>query len=117
MVIMLLAVALVFGGVFGFQAFKNAMIKKFMSTMTAPPQTVSTTVAGKQDWQHQLEAVGSLRAVKGADLSLKVAGVVDAISFNSGDDVKEGAELLKLRAQDDIARLQSLQAMADLNAI
>ncbi len=117
MVIMLIAVALVFGGVFGFQAFKNAMIKKFMSTMTAPPQTVSTTVATKQEWQPQIEAVGTLRAVKGADLSLEVAGVVEAISFNSGDDVQEGAELLRLRSQDDIAKLQSLQAMAELRSI
>ena len=31
MVIMLVAVAVVFGGIFGFQAFKSAMIKKFMS--------------------------------------------------------------------------------------
>jgi len=31
MVIMLAAVAIVFGGVFGFQAFKAAMIKKFIA--------------------------------------------------------------------------------------
>ena len=34
MVIMLVAVAVVFGGIFGFQAFKAAMIKKFMSAMS-----------------------------------------------------------------------------------
>ena len=41
MVIMLATVAIVFGGIFGFQAFKAAMIKKFMSSMSQPPQTVS----------------------------------------------------------------------------
>ena len=40
MVIMLIAVAVVFGGIFGFQAFKAMMIKKFMSSMAQPPQTV-----------------------------------------------------------------------------
>ncbi len=90
MVIMLIAVAVVFGGVFGFQAFKAAMIKKFMSSMAAPPQTVSATKAEFSEWQPQIEAVGSLRAVKGADLSLEVSGVVDSISFNSGDDVEAG---------------------------
>jgi membrane fusion protein (multidrug efflux system) len=117
MVIMLVAVAVVFGGIFGFQAFKASMIKQFMSSMSAPPQTVSATKAGYSEWQPKIEAVGSLRAVKGADLSLEVSGVVDSISFNSGDDVEQGAPLLKLRADDDIAKLESLQATADLNEI
>jgi membrane fusion protein, multidrug efflux system len=117
MVIMLVAVGVVFGGVFGFQAFKATMIKKFMSQMAAPPQTVSTSKAGFQDWEQRLEAVGSLRAVKGADLSLEVAGVIDSIMFNSGDDVEEGALLLKLRAEDDIAKLESLQSAVELSQI
>ena len=117
MAIMLAAVAIVFGGIFGFQAFKAAMIKKFMAAMKAPPQTVSAGRAGYSQWQPQIDAVGSLRAVRGADLSLEVSGVVDSISFNSGDDVEEGALLLKLRAEDDIAKLESLQATAELNQI
>jgi membrane fusion protein (multidrug efflux system) len=117
MVIMLAAVAIVFGGIFGFQAFKAAMIKKFMSSMSQPPQTVSAIKATASPWQPSLEAVGSLRAVKGADLSLEVPGVVDSIAFNSGDDVAQGAVLLKLRAEDDQAKLESLQATAELNQI
>ena len=117
MVIMLVAVAVVFGGLYGFQMFKAAMIKKFMSTMMSPPQTVSATKAESSEWQPSIEAVGSLRAVKGADLSLEVSGVVDSISFNSGDDVAQGALLLKLRAEDDVAKLESLQATAELNQI
>jgi len=117
MVIMLIAVVIVLGGVFGFQAFKSAMIKKFMSSMSAPPQTVSTAKATYSPWQSTIEAVGTLRAVNGADLSVEVSGIVDAISFNSGDDVKAGAPLLKLRADDDIAKLASLQAVAQLNEL
>jgi membrane fusion protein, multidrug efflux system len=117
MVIMLVVVAVVFGGVFGFQAFKGAMTKNFMSSMSNPPQTVTTTKANSSQWQPKIEAVGSLRAVKGADLSLEVAGVVDEIAFNSGDDVEAGAELLKLRDADDRAKLDSLKATAELNEI
>jgi len=117
MVIMLIAVAIVLGGVFAFQAFKAVMIKKFMSSMAAPPQTVSATKAQYSQWQPKIEAVGSLRAVKGADLSLEVSGVVDSISFQSGDDVKQGAVLLKLRSDDDAAKLVSLQATAELNEL
>ena len=117
MVIMLVAVAIVFGGIFGFQLFKAAMIKKFITALGNPPQTVSVTRAAQGAWQTRLEAIGSLRAVKGADLSLELSGVVESISFNSGDDVAEGAQLLKLRTADDVARLESLQAIALLNEI
>jgi membrane fusion protein (multidrug efflux system) len=117
MVIMLIAVAIVFGGIFGFQAFKASMIKKFMASMKAPPQTISAAKAESTEWQPKIEAVGSLRAVKGADLSLEVSGVVDSITFNSGDDVKEGAVLLKLRSDDDAAKLTSLQATAELSEL
>ena len=117
MVIMLVAVAVVFGGIFGFQAFKTVMIKKFISGLSNPPQTISAAKAATSEWQSTIEAIGSLRAVKGADLSLEVSGVVELISFNSGDDVVEGAQLLKLRTADDVARLNSLQAMADLSDI
>jgi membrane fusion protein, multidrug efflux system len=117
MVIMLIAVAVVLGGIFGFQAFKAVMIKKFMASMSAPPQTVSATKAEYSPWQQQIEAIGSLRAVKGADLSLEVSGVVDSISFKSGDDVAQGTVLLKLRADDDAAKLVSLQATAELSEL
>ncbi len=117
MVIMLIAVAIVFGGIFGFQSFKASMIKKFMTAMGSPPQTISAVKAGYSEWQPKLEAVGSLRAVLGADLSLEVAGVVDTITFNSGDDIEQGKLLLKLRAGDDVAKLESLRAVAELNEI
>jgi membrane fusion protein, multidrug efflux system len=117
MAIMLIAVGLVFGGIFGFQAFKAKMIAKVMAAQGAPAQTVSTANAEYQEWQPRLEAVGSLRAVNGADLALEVAGIVDEIHFNSGDDVEAGTVLLQLRADDDIAKLRSLEAAADLAQI
>jgi membrane fusion protein (multidrug efflux system) len=117
MIIMLIAVGVVFGGVFGFQIFKNTMIKKFMSAMPQPPQTVSTVTAAVQEWQPQIEAVGSLRAVNGADLAFEVSGIVKELHFKSGDDVAVGDILLTLRADDDIAKLEALKATAALSEI
>jgi membrane fusion protein, multidrug efflux system len=117
MILMVVVVGLVFGGVFGFQAFKGAMIKKFMSNMAAPPQTVSTATATMEEWQPRIEAVGSLRAVNGADLAFEVSGIVKELHFNSGDDVAAGAVLLALRADDDMSKLEALQATAALNEI
>lgn len=117
MLIMLVLTGLVLGSVFGFQAFKSAMIGKLMASLANPPQTVSTTVAASQDWQPQLEAVGSLRAVNGASLSPQVPGLVSAVHFESGADVQKGDLLLELAASDDIAKLEALKATADLARI
>ncbi|MDD5274684.1 MAG: efflux RND transporter periplasmic adaptor subunit [Methylovulum sp.] len=117
MLIMLIAVGLVLGGVFGFIGFKGRMIKQFMSTQGEPVQTVSTLKVGYQDWQPELKAVGTLRAAQGTDLSAEVAGIVEAIHFRQGDSVKAGAPLLQLRADDDKAKLKSLDATAELARI
>jgi membrane fusion protein (multidrug efflux system) len=114
MIIMLIAVAVVLGGVFGFQVFKANIIKHVMASFANPPQTVSTVTAGYQEWQPEQSAVGTLRAVNGADLSLQLAGIVSEIDFKSGDDVPAGKVLLRLRSDDDIAKLQALQATAQL---
>lgn len=114
MIVMLAGVGIVLGAFFWFQNFKAGIIKGVMASMATPPQTVSATTAAPQDWQSHIQAVGTLRAVNGADLSLEVAGVVDQIDFKSGDDVKAGTVLLRLRSDDDIAKLHALQASADL---
>ena len=74
------------------------------------PQTVSAIVVRPQAWQERLNAYGQVRAVQGAELSAQVAGIVDEIDFQSGQDVKAGAILLRLRLYDDPARLRQLQA-------
>jgi membrane fusion protein (multidrug efflux system) len=117
MVIMLIAVAVVLGGLFGFGTFRNIMMHKFMSSAGVPPQTVSTMKAEISEWQPQLRAVGSLRAVRGADLSPQVAGTVSAVHFESGAEVQQGALLVDLMAADDIARLNALKASAALARI
>ncbi len=42
LVIMLIAIGLILGGIFGFQAFKNRMIAAYLANLKSPPQTVST---------------------------------------------------------------------------
>jgi membrane fusion protein (multidrug efflux system) len=81
-----------------------------------PPAVVSTTVAHATNWQDRLQAVGTIRAVRGADLAAEVSGVVDTVDFDSGRDVAAGTVLLRLRPNDDEARLADLQAAAQLAA-
>lgn len=118
MTIMLVAVGLVFAAVFGFEAFRARMIQKAIAGLRNPPQTVSTIKANTERWQDRLEAVGSMRAEKGADLSPQVSGIVKAIHFASGQRVEEGAMLVELEDADDIAHLHALEAtmaLAQLN--
>jgi len=117
MLIMLVLAGVIFGGIFGFQAFKGMMMKKFMSSMGNAPQTVSTIKAGYQEWQPQLEAVGSLRAINGVEVSPEVSGIVSSLNFTQGQDVKKGKVLVELVADNDIAKLRSLQAAAELAKI
>jgi membrane fusion protein, multidrug efflux system len=117
MIIMLVAVGLVLGGVFGFQAFKAHIIKKVMASFANPPQTVSTTTASLEQWHTTISAVGSFTADQGANLSLEVPGIVTEIDFRSGQTVQKGDVLLRLRADDQIATLHALEATASLARI
>jgi membrane fusion protein, multidrug efflux system len=117
MILMLLFAGILFGGIFAWKMFWRIFIGIMMSSGYLPPATVSTMVVHYETWQPQIEAVGTLRPVNGADLSVELPGVVQEIDFDSGDDVAAGAVLARLKADDDIGRLNALQAAADLAAI
>lgn len=114
MLIMLAVVALLFGGIFGYHAFKSHMLKKSMAGMQMPPTTVTAIRAELHPWQPQLKAVGSLRAVRGVDVTSEISGLVRTLRFKSGDEVKAGQVLVQLNADADIAQLRALEAAAEL---
>ncbi|OYY51635.1 MAG: efflux transporter periplasmic adaptor subunit, partial [Halothiobacillus sp. 28-55-5] len=114
MIIMLLLVALVFGGIYGFQQFRNQMISKAIRGGGIPPQAVSTLVAEPSEWQLTVQAVGNLRAAQATNLATEVSGIIDKIHFKSGDTVKAGAVLLELNADPLKAQLGQLKASAEL---
>jgi membrane fusion protein (multidrug efflux system) len=116
MLIMLIAVGVLFGIVFGFKAFKNLMVKRYMAA-NRPVMTVSATKVTKLPWQHKISAAGSLRAIKGVDVTAEIAGLVSQIFFTPGATVEEGTELVQLNADSDIALLHSLEAQAELAEI
>jgi len=94
---------------------KGLGIYRMVSGMKPPPpSTVSTTKVAYAEWQPALTAVGSLRAARGADLALDIAGLVTKVNVQSGDEVKEGQVLLQLRDSEDIAQLHQLEAAAAL---
>ena len=117
MTVMLLLVGLLAAGLIWFQQFKAGLIKQVVTTIRSQVPTVATAKASVQQWQPRQTAVGSARASNGADLAAEISGVVDQIDFDSGQTVAAGTVLVRLRPNDDEAKLAQLQASADLAAI
>ena len=117
MVVMLAISGVVFGGVFGMKWFGNQMMNEFIDNMPTPPVTISSTTVTPQQWAARLNAVGSLVAVKGADLTAEVDGTITKISFESGQSVEAGTELLSLESVAERGELARLEAQAKLAEI
>jgi membrane fusion protein, multidrug efflux system len=115
MIIMIVAVLALIAIIAG---IKVLMIMKMLSGMKPPPPAVvSTAKSSYQEWQPELRAVGTLRAARGADLALEVAGLVGRVNVRSGDDVKSGQLLLELVTTDEVANLHQLEAQTALSQL
>jgi membrane fusion protein (multidrug efflux system) len=118
LVILFVTVAVLMGGIYGWHLFvTKKFIEPMMKGMASAPQTVSTTIAAASSWQSQTQALGTLRAVRGADLAAQASGVVDKTRIESGAEVAAGIVLLTLKPNDDPAKLAQLQAQAELASI
>src|SRR5882672_4044816 len=110
MVIVVLLAAVFFAAIFAFP------IVAFMSKgfPAPPPIAVTTATAQFEDWHPAIQVVGSLKPVRGADLSVEVPGIVNEVNFDSGGDVAAGAPIIHLTDADDVAKLHTLEAARDL---
>lgn len=96
---------------------KFLQIRQLIASSPKPgPQIVTATKVESLEWQPQLNAVGTLTAVRGVDLASEIAGLVREVRFKSGQDVQSGAVLVQLNADSDSAQLRSLEAAAELAA-
>jgi membrane fusion protein (multidrug efflux system) len=115
MIIMIVAVLALIAIIAG---IKVLMIMRLLAGMKPPPPAVVTTAkTSYQEWQPELRAVGTLRAARGADLALEVAGLVGRVNVRSGEDVRTGQLLLELVTTDEVANLHQLEAQAALSQL
>ena len=98
---------------------KFAQISALIAQSKAPlPASVVTALQVPfDDWQPSVTAVGSIKAVRGVDVTTEVGGIVRSIGFKPGQEVADQALLVQLNADADIALLHSLEATADLAVI
>lgn len=117
MILMITALLVVFGAIFGFIEGRQLMIERYLADFKPPPVSVSAQAAQQQTWERSITAVGTLKAVQGIDVSTETAGLVKQIHFRAGDDVTRGTELVSLVDQVELATLRSLSAQRRLAEI
>ncbi len=114
MTLMLIAVAVVFGGIFGFKAFVNTQMQAYFNNAPIPPATVSSARAETAEWSTELHGVGTVVADQSIAVSAEVSGRITRIGFRSGDVVEAGAVLVELDPTLDAAELQNLETQLEL---
>ncbi len=109
LILMLLLLAAVFGGIFGWKWQQNQQMAAGRAG-GPPPATVAVATVQEEAWRPYLSAVGSLAAVSGIQVTSEVAGQISAIHFESGQTVEAGDVLVQLDDRTDQASLKGLQA-------
>jgi membrane fusion protein (multidrug efflux system) len=106
-VLVLAVLVVVVGGIVGFNFLRDNGIKQYFASMKPPAATVSTTIAKPSTWTPGVEAIGTVKAVRGVDLTVETTGVVKDILFHANQKVADGAVLLQL---DDAVERADLEA-------
>ncbi|WP_371424105.1 efflux RND transporter periplasmic adaptor subunit [Tardiphaga sp.] len=110
--------AVLVGGLVGFNAFRAHMIKQFFATMKPPPTAVSIAEAKSEVVPNLISAVGDLAAVHQVNVTSDVNGRITDIMFTAGATVKTGQPLLQLfdgPEQGDLASFKAQATVALLN--
>lgn len=117
MIIMLIILAILFGGIVAYKMFIKIMTKKYFAKMQQQTITVSTWKVSASAWSPTLQAVGSTRAITGVNVTTDLAGMVQTIYFTPGATVTKGTPLVQLNAGTQIGQLQADEATVKLDEI
>ncbi|WP_343055385.1 efflux RND transporter periplasmic adaptor subunit [Azospirillum oleiclasticum] len=114
LIIVAVLMALLLGGLWWFNEFRNRMIADFFAGNKPPPTPVAVAEATLETVPKFLTAIGTLEAVRQVTVSPEVAGRITQIFFESGAAVKAGAPLVQLNDQTEQADLLAQRAQARL---
>lgn len=106
--IVILLLGAVFGGIFGWKYYQ--MQQGAAQQGGPPPPTVAIHTVEADDWRPELQAIGTLVAAKGTNVTGEVPGIVREIHFESGQAVAQGDLLVQLDDAVDQAELAGLLA-------
>jgi membrane fusion protein, multidrug efflux system len=104
--------ALLVGGIWGFNQFRDHMIAQFFANMRPPPTLVTVAEVKSEVLPNLLTGIGDVVAVHQVDVTTDVSGRVVNIMFEAGSHVKAGEPLVQLFDAPDLGDLASYQAQA-----
>jgi multidrug efflux system membrane fusion protein len=104
--------AVLVGGLVGFNYFRSHMIAQFFAHNKPPPATVTVSEAKSEVIPNLLTAVGDLAAVHQVNVTTDVSGRITDIMFTPGATVKAGAPLVQLFDGPDQGDLASFKAQS-----
>ena len=107
LIIAIILLGAIGGGLVWFNMFRDNMITQIFANMPQQPATVSTVEAQPVTWTPVIEAIGTVNAAQGVDLTVESAGVVKEILFEPNTTVEVGAVLLRL---DDVVQSADVEA-------
>lgn len=107
LIIAIILLGAIGGGLVWFNMFRDNMITQIFANMPQQPATVSTVEAKPVTWTPVIEAIGTVNAAQGVDLTVESAGVVKEILFQPNTTVEAGAVLLRL---DDVVQTADVEA-------
>jgi len=85
--------------------------------MAPPPTAVEAVTVAPAPWYPGIEAVGTARATRGADIAVEADGVVRQIKFSANDRAKAGALLVQIDDSIERADLRSAEANVRLYSL
>jgi multidrug efflux pump subunit AcrA (membrane-fusion protein) len=100
----------IFGAIGGYLYQKFSALASM--DFSPPPVTIATSVAQRETWDERLNAVGTVQAVRGVDLTSETSGEIIRINFDSGDAVEAGQLLVVLN--DEIEQASRRNQIASL---
>jgi multidrug efflux system membrane fusion protein len=104
--------ALLVGGLWGFNTFRDHMIAQFFATMHPQPILVTAAEVKSEVLPHLLTGIGDVVAVHQVDVTTDVSGRVVKIMFEPGTHVTAGEPLVQLFDDPDLGDLANYQAQA-----
>jgi multidrug efflux system membrane fusion protein len=112
-----LLLALLVGGLVGFNLFRTKMIAQFFANNKPPPVAVSIAEANSEVIPNLLIAVGDLAAVHQVNVTSDVSGRITEIMFEAGANVKAGTPLIQLFDAPEQADLANFKAQATVSQL
>ena len=107
-----LLIAIVLGGLYGFNRFRANAIAQFFANNKPPPAQISAVVATTGAVPNFAPGIGSLQAVHQVTVMPEIGGLITGIMFTGGAEVKTGEPLVQLNDAPDEGDLANYQAQA-----